>query len=269
MLTAAHCVFDSATLEAIPAQDFTVRAGTSDLALLEAAEQERGVSDVPPHPYYVYAPDSGHVASDDVAVLTLESPLSLGPAVASIGLAPAGASPLEGTAVALTGFGEENPATEELSGKLYSLGMTLGYSRECGGENDAVLLCASAPSGTPCNGDSDSGLTTAGSPATLVGVEDDLTLVSGKRCVAGAENALADVAAPEIQDFLDGSEAPPRAPRGGGAVIREAPAGDGSMSCAAGTWSGNPTFIYTFLDSTDNQIPSRVRLRYTRCPAQR
>jgi len=254
ILTAAHCVFDSKTSKPIPAEDFTVRAGTSNLAShLEPEEQERTVTGVRPHPYYSYAPESGRVAPDDVAVLTLAAPLVLGPDASSISMVSLGGYQMEGTAVNLTGFGEENPNTKELNGKLYSLGLTVGWPRECGGENDAVLTCASSPSGTPCNGDSGSGLT-LGSPSTLVGVEDDYTLVSGKRCVAGAENAFANVAAGEIQDFLDGSEEPPRAPRGGHAVIREAPINDGVMSCDPGTWNGNPTYTYTFLDSTDGQV---------------
>jgi hypothetical protein len=252
ILTAAHCVFDSKTSKPLLPADFTVRVGTSDLASPGAEEQERDVTNVRPHPYYTYDPDSGHVNPDDVAVLTLQQPLVLGPAATPIPLVAAGPSPTEGTAVNLTGFGEEDPATNELNGRLYSLGMTVGWPRECGGENDAVLLCASSPSGTPCNGDSGSGLTISGS--TLVGVEDDYTEIDGKRCVAGAENAFANVAAPEIQDFLDGSEEPPRAPRGGHAVIREAPINDGVMSCEPGTWSESPTFTLTFIDSTDGQV---------------
>jgi Trypsin len=252
ILTAAHCVFDSKTSKPIPPEDFTVRAGTSNLAShLEPEEQERTVTGVRPHPYYSYAPESGHVAPDDVAVLTLAAPLVLGPDVSPISMVSLGGYQAEGTAVNLTGFGQQNPE-EELNGKLYSLGMTVGWPRECGGENDAVLLCASAPSGTPCNGDSGSGLTISGS--TLVGVEDDYFLVLGKRCAAGAENVFANVAAPEIQDFIDGSEEPPRAPRGGHAVIREAPINDGVMSCEPGTWNGYPTYTYTFRDSTDGQI---------------
>jgi hypothetical protein len=252
ILTAAHCVFNSKTGHVTPAEDFTVRAGTADLALPQIEEQERDVTNVRPHPYYTYDPDSGRVDPDDVAVLTLQEPLVLGPAATPISLVAAGSSPAEGTAVNLTGFGEEDPATNELNGRLYSLGMTVGWPRECGGENDAVLICASSPSGTPCNGDSGSGLTISGS--TLVGVEDDYTEIDGKRCVAGAENAFANVAAPEIQDFLDGSEEPPRAPRGGHAVIREAPINDGVMSCEPGSWNGDPAFTYTFVDSTDSQV---------------
>jgi len=253
ILTAAHCVFDSKTSKLTPAEDFTVRAGTSDLAFHGGAEeQERAVTDARPHPYYTYDSDGGRVNPDDVAVLTLQEPLVLGPAATPISLIAAGSSPTEGTPVNLTGFGEEDPATNELNEKLYSLGMTVGWPRECGGENDAVLICASSPSGTPCNGDSGGGLTISGS--TLVGVEDDYDLVSGKRCAAGAENAFANVAAPEIQDFIDGSEEPPRAPRGGRAVIREAPINDGVMSCEPGSWSEDPTYTYTFIDTTDGQV---------------
>ncbi len=247
-------MFDPKTGNVIPAEDFAVLAGTSDLASPGAEEQERAVTDVRPHPYYVYAPDSGQVGPDDVAVLTLQEPLVLGPAAAAaIPLASPGAGPAESTPVDLTGFGEENPLTDELNDKLYSLAMTVGWPRECGGENDAVLLCASSTSGAPCNGDSGNALT-LGSPAVQVGVEDALLLVDGKRCVAGAESAFANVAAPEIQDFLDGSEEPPRAPRGGHAVIREAPINDGVISCEPGTWNGDPTYTYTFLDSTAGQI---------------
>lgn len=254
ILTAAHCVFDSGTGNEIPDEDFTVRAGTANLTSRAGAEeQERSVTNVRPHPYYVYAPDSGRVAPDDVALLTLQEPLVLGPAAAAIALVSPGASPTEGSPVDITGFGEENPLTEELSGKLYALGMTVGWPRECGGENDAVLLCANSVAGTPCSGDS-GGALTLGSPVVQVGVEADLDLVDGKRCVAGAENAFANLAAPEIQDFIDGSEEPPRAPRGGRAVIREAPINDGVLSCEPGTWSGQPAYVYTFIDSTDGQV---------------
>jgi hypothetical protein len=252
ILTAAHCVFDSNTGEVIPPEDFIVRAGVSNLALHDGVEeQERGVTNASPHPYYVYASDSGRVNPDDVAILTLEQPLVLGPDVTPVSMVADGSSSPEGTAVNLTGFGQENPM-EPFNGKLYSLGMTLGYARECGGENDAVLLCAGASSGTACNGDSGSALT-LGFPSKLIGVVDDYLLVGGQKCSAGAEDAFANVAAPEIQDFIDGSETPPRAPRGGGAVIFEKPINDGSMGCEPGHWSGNPTFIYTFID-TDGQI---------------
>jgi Trypsin len=252
VVTAAHCVFDPETGEEIPPQDFVVRAGTTNLVSPPETEQDSDVTAVRPHPFYSYAPDSGEVGSDDIAVLTLEEPLIPGPAVAPISAVALGAYPPEGAEVELSGFGEEQPLGGTLDGELHSLSMRLGYSRECGGENDAVLLCGSASLGSPCNGDSGSALT-LGPTDLLVGVEDAYLLVSGQKCSAGAENAFANVAAPEIQDFLDGSETPPRAPRGGGAVIREAPVGDGVMSCEPGTWSESPTFTYSFFDGTDGQ----------------
>ncbi len=254
ILTAAHCVFDSKSGLPIPAEDFTVSAGTADLATGEAGEQQVGVTDVRPHPYYTYLPDSGKTNPDDVAVLTLERPLVLGASVAAIPLVALGASPAEGALANLTGFGEENATSEELNGRLYSLWMTVGYSRECGGEDDAVILCASSAVGSPCNGDSGSGLTVSAPDSLLAGVEDDYSLVSGERCADSALNSYANLAAPEIQDFVYGNESPPRAPRGGGAEIRGRTVAGQSLSCAAGSWSEGPHFEYAFLDGQSGQV---------------
>jgi len=102
ILTAAHCVFDRETGHPIPPEAFAVRAGTADLASPEPEEQERAVTDVRPHPYYTYDPDSGQVNPDDVAVLTLQQPLVLGPSATPIPLVAEGLSPTEGTTVNLT-----------------------------------------------------------------------------------------------------------------------------------------------------------------------
>jgi Trypsin len=258
ILTAAHCAFIAPPNERIPPSDFTVYAGTSDLGTGEGEEQQVPVSGVRVHPYYTYNPDSGRVAPDDVAVLELAEPLTLGPTVSPIPLAPLGAYPAEGAAVNFTGFGEENPATRELSDKLNSIGMSIGASEQCGGphgEFDAVIVCASAPSGSPCSGDSGSALTTLGSPSSLVGVMNDDAVVAGKDCTAGARSSFANVAAPEIQDFIDSSESPPLAPRGGGASCTAlTPTAGSLMTCQAGTWSNQPTFIYTFIDSPSGRI---------------
>jgi trypsin len=254
IVTAAHCVFISASNERVPAQDFTVAAGASDIAALEPEAQYVSVTEVRVHPYYAYNPASIHVNPDDVAVLTLEEPLVLGPRASPIALTPAGPDPQEGTALNLTGFGEQNPITPELNGKLYALGMTLGSSQECGHEEAAVLLCASAPAGSACSGDSGSGLT-IGSPPALLGVVNDVQIVSGQRCSPGARASFANVAAPEIQDFIDGSENPPRAPRGGGASCpATSPVVGETLTCQGGTWSGEPTLTYTFLDGATGQV---------------
>jgi hypothetical protein len=257
VLTAAHCVFIAPPDERIPPSDFTVRAGTSNLSSLEAEEQRVAVASVRVHPYYTYTPDSGRVIPDDVAVLTLEEPLAVGPSISPLALAPPGSTPAEGTAVNFTGFGEQNPGIKELNGKLYALGMNVGSSEKCGGEegeDNAVVLCASSPSGAPCSGDSGSALTTLGSPPTLIGVMNDGVVIDGKGCIAGGRDSFADVAAPEIQDFIDGSEEPPRAPRGGGAGCTAVnPTVGSAMTCTPGTWSDEPSFTYTFVDGSNGQ----------------
>ena len=249
VLTAGHCAFDPSTRGRIPATQFVAVAGTSDFKVFEEEEQFSFVSSVRVHPYYTYDPESTRALPDDVAVLRLETPLSLTSSVKSIGLTPTGPPPAEGTAVNLTGFGEENPLLGELNGGLYSIGMTLGFSQQCGGEANAVFLCASTPGGSLCLGDSGSALTVPQSPTTVSGVADTVQEISGEPCFDGAIGGFANVTAPEIQDFIEGSEEPPRAPRGGGIVIRGVPTAGHSLICEPGSWSNGPTFTYTFINS--------------------
>lgn len=255
ILTAAHCVFIAPPDERIPPSDFTVIAGTSNLKTHEPTEQVLRVASVRVHPDYTYDPDSGHVNPDDVAMLELAEPLVPGPDVQPIALPPLGVYPTEGTALQFTGFGEQNASTRELNGQLYSLDMSLGSSESCGGENNAVMLCASGPSGSPCSGDSGSALTTVASSPVLLGVENDGLIVEGHDCVDSDRNSYANVVAPEIQDFIDGSESPPRAPRGGGtSCTAPTPMVGDTMTCQPGTWSGEPTYTYTFSNRSTGQI---------------
>lgn len=255
VLTAGHCVFNPSTRTRIPAEQIVVVAGTSDLEIFEAEEQFSFASSVRVHPYFTYDPESTSAVPDDVAVLHLEIPLAFTPSTKSIGPTPTGALPAEGAAVKLTGFGEEDPLLSELNGKLYSLGMTLGFSHQCGGEADAVFLCASAPGGSLCFGDSGSALTVPGSPGTVAGVADTVQAISGKPCLDGAIGGFANVSAPEIEDFIKGSEAPPRAPRGGsGTVIRGLIVAGQSLRCESGSWSNGPTLTYEFINSATGQV---------------
>jgi hypothetical protein len=250
IVTAGHCTYDPESGSPIPAGDMFVSAGTSDFNRPEAGEQEAEVASVRVHPYFEYSRGPG--TPDDIAVLTLTQSLTFTSSVQPVGLVASGNTPPEGTQVNLTGFGEEVP-TEFPEGFLNSLGMTVGYSRPCGGEADAVFLCASSPTGSGCEGDSGSALT-GGSTPTLVGVMDTVESIPAKQCGAESEDGFVNVAAPEIQDFIDGSETPPRAPRGRGAIIRAVPEVGHAMTCEPGTWSGSPTFTYSFVSSTNLQI---------------
>jgi hypothetical protein len=247
VVTAGHCMFDPETNTRVPAKDVLVVAGTSNIEVAEPEEQEIETEDIRVHPYFEYSIGAG--APDDIAVLTLSEHLKFDSSVQPISLAAA--APGEGAQVNLTGFGRESPSVKA-EGPLHSLGMTVGFSRPCGGEADAVFVCASSVGGSGCAGDSGSGLT-SGSIATLVGVMDTDELVGGESCLPGTNNGFVNIAAPEIRDFIEGSETPPRAPRGGGAVIRAVLEVGHAMTCEPGLWTGSPTFVYTFVNSVNQQ----------------
>jgi hypothetical protein len=249
IVTAGHCVFDPTTGSRVPAEDMLVIAGTADFAQPEPGEQELKVASVRVHPDFEYALGAG--ASDDVAVLALAAPLTFNALVQPIGLVAAGAAPEEGEHVNLTGFGRETP-TGSSEGPLHSIGMTVGFSRPCGGEADAVFLCASASGGSGCSGDSGSGLT-GGSIPMLVGVMDTVEIISGEPCPANSSNGFVNIAAPEINDFIEGSETPPVAPRGGGAIVRAVTEVGRVATCEPGSWTGSPTFMYSFVNSASGQ----------------
>jgi Trypsin len=269
VLTAAHCVFEPETNITIPPSEVSVLAGTSNFISPEPTAQASGVKGIRVHPYYSNTTGPTSPDPDDVALLELETPLTLNSTAGSIGLVGAGSTPPEGTPVNLTGFGRQAP-NEAPNGQLYSLGMTVGFSRQCGGEADALLVCASAPTGSACSGDSGSGLTSTGSPFALVGVADTVEVVAREPCVKGALGGFANLAAPEIRDFIEGNPNPPQAPRGGGASCRvsEPPIVGGFAACQPGNWSNNPAFTYMFIDSKTGQVlQSGASLNYQFSPA--
>ena len=254
VLTAGHCTYDPSTLAPIPADQIIVVAGTANLSQAEPGEQFTLASSVRVHPYYVYNPTATQPTPDDVAVLSLETPFSFTGAVQPISLTPPGSLLAEGTAVNLTGFGEETPF-EEPSGELNAIAMTLGSSRECGGEDNALFLCASTPTGSDCLGDSGSALTVPGSPATLVGLTNTVEVIDGEPCRDGAVGGFANVGAPEIRDFItEDASAPPHAPRGGGVFAYGVPVVGNTLTCEPGEWSYDPVFTYLFINSADGQV---------------
>jgi len=255
ILTAAHCTYRLETSARLEASAFVMAAGIAPMTAHEIesnpAAQARFVSAVRVHPMFQYSAGAG--TPDDVAVLTLAKPLSFDATVQPVALAPAGASLQEGTAASLTGFGEQQYGVEGNS-NLYSLSVTVAFPGRCGGEADAVFVCASSQSGSGCSGDSGSALTD-GTPAALVGVMDTIEQVSNQYCQAGSTNGFVDTSAPEIRDFIEGSETPPLAPRGGkGASIKGESQVGAVLSCEAGSWSGSPTITYLFVDSANGLV---------------
>jgi Trypsin len=249
VLTAAHCLYDWYTEKAVLAEHIKVLAGTANVKTPEVEAQTSAVSQVRIHPYFVYEAEVPW--SDDVALLTLKEPLTLGARVKTIGLVSAGAHLGEGGHVELSGFGEE-AFGQSPDGELHSIGMTLLYPRRCSsglpnGAANALFLCASSPTGAACFSDGGNGLTAFGSSPELAGV---LGYELGG-CEAGDIGAYANVGAPEIQDFItDPGSDPPRAPRGAGVEIRAVPEAGHSAICVPGNWSNSPTYTYTFISES-------------------
>jgi Trypsin len=251
VLTAAHCLYDSYNNGYVPAAHINVLAGTSELEPPEAEAQTAAVSQVRIDPYF--SPQSELPWNDDLALLTLETPLVPGAKVKTISPAPAEGQPGEGAGVNFNGFGEEGEDTP--IGALHSIGLSLLYPRVCAnGQNgaaNALFLCASSTSGAACRGDIGSGLTTQGSSPELVGVLSDIA----GGCKAGTLGAYGNVTAPELRDFIEQIPGePPLAPQGGGALIRAVIKVGHPLTCEPGSWSNSPTFTYTFADSTSGAV---------------
>ncbi len=261
VLTAAHCVFTGSCRLPAPSA-FQVRAGVSDYSsrLPGEQEQDRGVSSIRVHPGYAC---SGHAVPDDVAVLTLSSPLDLGgPAVAAVALPQAGAGFPARTSVGVAGFGRQEP-TVTASGQLAWTTSIVDAQGSCGEhgliENNAVLLCASSPTSAVCKGDSGSGLVTTGAATpVLVGVAD----ATPDGCSPGSHAVFAWTGAPEILQFIEGDDQPPTAPRetkttflrfvwiSSGAIHP----GD-TLTCSTGDWTDpNPSVSYAFVDAATRNV---------------
>ena len=254
VVTAAHCAYNPLTEQPLSAASFSVLAGVTVLSEKEIKEgptvQARAVKRARIHPYFSYGAGPG--AADDVATLELAESLKASSAVKPIGLGFSASPPQEGAHVVLSGYGEENPITEELNGKLYTLGTSLVFPRPCGGEADALFLCGSSAVGSACSGDS-GGPVVEGKPSLLVGIVD-IEVLEGARCRLGALNGFVNLTAPEVRDFIEGDEAPPPAPRGGGVVIEGVTVAGHSLSCRPGSWSNSPAFTYAFINSANHQV---------------
>ena len=247
ILTAAHCVDEEGTTAQRPPSEFTVVAGDSQSYGTSPTRQVTGVNHIRTHPYYTLLPET----KDDVAVLTLSKALTLSPALnaVAIPLVPVGATPPPGTALSVSGYGLQSGAPgAEPNGNLYSTSLTAVGSdpcREVVGVNSAVLLCALSATSTTCKGDS-GGPLTEGSPAVQVGVVD----FGLEGCPVNRPDGFTNVAAPEVRDFIEGSESPPVAARPTSPPliksVGDTPIDYSPLTCEPGSWSGSPSFTYTF-----------------------
>lgn len=269
ILTAAHCTDHDGTTtpytivdEHLPetseeAVMFVVSGASKGLGFVSSGEyhpeptntaQGSFVKSVRRDPYYAVSPE----IKDDVAVLTLATELKLSPEydTQAISLVGAGDTPPPGTTLSISGYGKQNGKEGVNSnGNLYSTTLTAIGSDECREGvklNSAVLLCAGSTTSSTCQGDS-GGPLTEGSPAVEVGIVD----FGAKECPVGVPDVFTNVAAPEVRDFIEGSESPPVAarltsPAPSIKTIGSSPVALSTLTCEPGGWSGSPTFSYTF-----------------------
>jgi hypothetical protein len=260
ILTAAHCVDHEATTSPFPPSDLTVVAGASEVvlggAISPSSAQQRKVRSLRTHPYYAVTPE----VKDDVAVLELATPLELSAArnTAAIALVTAGATPAAGTSLSVSGYGKQQGGEgSKPNGRLYSATLNAVGSDACRafvGLQSAVLLCAQSPNSTPCQGDS-GGPLTEGSPAVQVGVVD----YGAKECPVAQPSVFANLAAPEVRVFIEGSEAPPVAARPTSLPVMKTfgtpPVDFSPLTCEPGAWSGSPSLTYAFqVDNSAAQL---------------
>jgi hypothetical protein len=263
VLTAAHCVFDESGRQA-SSSAVTVRAGISNSSspLPTDAEQDRTASLIRVHPGYV---PSQRNHPDDVAVIALSSPLDLsGPAVQAVALPTPGIEYPAGAKVDLAGFGQQTAGVQS-AGPLFSMTSTVDPQGVCSPDGvqkgltpyNGITLCASSPSSALCNGDSGSGLVTSTDPPVLIGVAS-----STISCDAGSRGVYTYIGAPEILQFVQGSDTPPTAPRLTSDtflhVTWDPPLVVGNtLTCSTGGWDGAAQqYTYAFVDNADGRVLS-------------
>jgi hypothetical protein len=241
ILTAAHCTDGGAT----PVSDYQIFAGFAGAPPAPQGEvQERGVVAVRVAPNFSEIP-----SRDDVAVLTLNTPLNLSPAgVRAIPIVAENAAPALGTLLRTVGFGvTDNTNPPDLHDR--SLVQGLVRQRQCNAGLPSTL-CSHSETGALCPGDSGSGLTSTTNPPILVGVNDFVTAPPDAACQVGSLSGATNLASPEIHQWLAGNEAPPLAPTTTGyPTVQATEAGrvGGEIICEPPAWTGAPTLGTEFV----------------------
>lgn len=240
VLTAAHCTTDE-NGAVFPTSDYTITAGTASMNGSQPTSQQSGVSAASVFPGYLTG-DHG----DDLAVLTLSSPLAVSQQVASIPTVGQGAEPAAGSAGVFYGWGQSSPGV--IDGNEHYLPFTFESPLACASGLPSVL-CAQSTAGDSCPGDSGAGLTVGGT--LLVGVLDFAQLPSSAtQCTSGHYIGYTDLASPEIAAWLAGASQVQLAPRTAYSAIL---AGDGNAggiaTCAAPAWSDGSNTGFVFFDA--------------------
>lgn len=242
VLTAAHCVIDNGS--AVPPSAMLVAAGSPDITTPagRAAASVHEVQTIRVHPRY-----SSATIPDDVAVVTLKTPLALGgPNIKPVGLLATGSYVASGTALTITGFGISSSTADDF-GTLRQVQTQVVTAGLCRTDAPAAMLCTIRAGHAACSGDS-------GGSGSVGGVVAGVTDIAEQDCARGM-NLFANVAAPEVRTFIDAAVAErnvtaaeiPVSPRGGRTIALRGTTRVGrTVTCDAGRWSGRPKLYYAF-----------------------
>lgn len=237
VITAAHCVADS------NAGELAVVVGLTDRAN-DAGAEVRAVAAISSYPGYSEA-----TSSADVALLTLDAPVSTGSA---IGVTPAGAD-WTGAAATISGWGlpgEGGDSPLELQRAAVRVLPDAACANYGAEFVAATMLCAggTTPGGgvvDSCQGDS-GGPLAADAPGTpLVGV-----VSFGRDCAdprfPGVYTRLAE---PGIHAFATAGAPSPRAELLTRPSVQGLAAAGRGLACDPGTWTGDPALSITWLSA--------------------
>jgi secreted trypsin-like serine protease len=242
ILTAAHCMFDEDTNQAYPASDMEILAGLisgSDFSSAQGAD----VASVRVMPAYVSgSPDD----DDDIAELTLSTPLSFNASVAPVVLGQASALK-PGLSATFYGWGESTSGGSALV--EHYLTDVIDQPWECA-EGTPSTICAVSQQGDSCPGDSGAGLIVQnGGVPELVGVLDYSVSPTDAECLTGHISGFTDATSPEIAQWIGGVASPALAPRaeGDATIAAPQPQVGGTVTCDSPAWSDDTSVGYIFL----------------------
>lgn len=254
VIVAGHCTFHLGGRAVVA--EMLVKAGISNFNAPETSvEQDRAVVAYRVHPGFR---NTGFDVPDDVAVLTLSTPLSFDTPYVQPAALPTGNAPIPaGTEVVIAGFGYV-VSHGTTSGPLKEMTATVEREGSCGPYTDSdfyldangVFICAYAPVAAACGGDSGAGFVTTGHRVVLGVLEDALP-----GCAPKSMELAAYVGAPEILSFIEGNDRPPTAPRLNVnalvAINGPTPVAVGeTLRCSASGWPGQVSISYAFFDVT-------------------
>lgn len=249
VVTAAHCSFDDAD-QPWPLGGYRLMLGNTNGTTERdrTTEQVVGVTEVRIPPDY----DPGRIGND-VAVLTVNPPISFTPEIQPIPVVPENGGLVAGSPARIYGWGKID--NERADGHEHTLAVSILRPWQCSSGTPSIL-CTRSTVGSPCGGDSGGGLVSTTGPPVLLAVENYGPVV----CKAGNRNGYTDLSTPEMHSWLTGALAFPRAPRTVESANLQGDLVSGqTVTCRHPEWSGDPSLRTAFAYSDTERIVQEGR----------